>query len=726
MTPILRQMDYLNFLNGFLYLFLVFELIINKKSFIKLLTKRNSWNLWLSIFILMSVSKWIAILSFVFESVKLCSLLELVFVILSFIFLHFFLLQQNLKILNKPFFSLLFLLLYFSFFVSLLQKLVANNILILLFSILSILFLLLLIILTQIVIHKTQNISQQHSILIGLLILTLACGWLVTNWFGNTMETTDKNNLINLADVSSSTINIDLVKTLSGTEEDLNNNNYRILKNQLIKMHESSKDIRFFYIMGLKNNKIIFLVDSELENSKDYSPPGQIYEEASKVLYSIFSNGKTTAEGPVEDRWGAWVSGFAPIISKENKVIAFFGVDMDAHHVIKHIMQSRFFSMMIFFALSAFLALFLFALQGSIESKNIIRESREKLRLIIENSPIGKASFDENGYLYTSNRAFKAIFGLPSESDPTQFTLFQDDFLSNEMKKLLLNKQSIHFEHTYTFTELEKIMKTKLNRSGEIDLEFILTYFFINLEKHQIEFLIQVQDISQRRKIEKLKDDFIGSISHEMRTPITSIKESNYILNHYYGKSMIPEQIELIDTIARNTDRLEKIIDNILNFHKLDTIKKSLNLQLGSINNLIEEIYNKLIKDSKKEVTLQLDLAKDLPDSWFDRDLISQVLINLLNNAFQFTEKGTITIRTENEQNNIKVSVIDTGIGMDENEQKEIFTPFYQINSGLKRATGKVGLGLSICQKILLAHQSNIYVNSIKGIGSTFFFKLKI
>lgn len=126
-------------------------------------------------------------------------------------------------------------------------------------------------------------------------------------------------------------IDAEEVHALSGTSADLENLTYKHLKTHLIKYHEANTEVRFAYLYGVRDGQVFFYMDSEDPVSPDYSPPGQIYEEATDVLKNVLQTGLPITEGPRTDRWGTWVSGLAPIIDHEaNEVVAGVGVDVDA------------------------------------------------------------------------------------------------------------------------------------------------------------------------------------------------------------------------------------------------------------------------------------------------------------------------------------------------------------------------------------------------------------
>ncbi|MEN9647748.1 MAG: hypothetical protein RLY57_552 [Candidatus Parcubacteria bacterium] len=139
-----------------------------------------------------------------------------------------------------------------------------------------------------------------------------------------------KQSLIYRAETISLALDIQEIKALEGNETDLNRVEYQHLKEQLRNIREANKDSKFVYLMGRKNNQLYVVADSELPDSDDYSPPGQVYFEESIALTEAFTKRSSGVEGPTQDRWGNWITSVAPIVDRSGKVVAAVGIDVDA------------------------------------------------------------------------------------------------------------------------------------------------------------------------------------------------------------------------------------------------------------------------------------------------------------------------------------------------------------------------------------------------------------
>ncbi|MDD5355783.1 MAG: PAS domain-containing sensor histidine kinase, partial [Candidatus Omnitrophica bacterium] len=242
------------------------------------------------------------------------------------------------------------------------------------------------------------------------------------------------------------------------------------------------------------------------------------------------------------------------------------------------------------------------------------------------------------------------------------------------------------------------------------------------------------RDISERKKVENalkevinMKTDFTSTVSHELRTPLAAIKEGISIVLDGTSGAISKDQKEFLDIAKKNVDRLTRIINEILDFQKLESGKMAFHLQTNDINDVAEEI-GKIMRGvmEKKNLNLILELDEKLPKIQFDRDRIIQVFTNLINNAVKFTEKGNVKIQTSKAANFIVVSVKDTGIGIKESDIPFLFERFKQLDSGMTRKPGGTGLGLAICKDIVEKHNGKIWVESKVGEGSIFGFTLPI
>jgi signal transduction histidine kinase len=241
-----------------------------------------------------------------------------------------------------------------------------------------------------------------------------------------------------------------------------------------------------------------------------------------------------------------------------------------------------------------------------------------------------------------------------------------------------------------------------------------------------------IRDISEIVKIqEKLKEamevksNFTSMVSHELRTPLAAIKTGVKLVLDGLAGEVNSEQRDFLSIVKNNVDRLDRLINNVLDLQKLEAGKIQFNITPNDINEVAREIYLTMLPVAKEkglEFKLQLDAA---PVSvQFDRDSITQVLTNLFNNAFKFTENGGVTITVSHDDNFIQVVVSDTGLGIKKEDIPKLFHAFEQLDRKRGRKIEGSGLGLAICKEIIEKHRGMIWVESELGKGSIFYFTL--
>ncbi len=227
-------------------------------------------------------------------------------------------------------------------------------------------------------------------------------------------------------------------------------------------------------------------------------------------------------------------------------------------------------------------------------------------------------------------------------------------------------------------------------------------------------------------ELEKFRTEFVANIIHDLKNPITSIQGYNeYLLSGKLGK-LNDRQKKALLTSKQSLDNLKSLINRILLYHKLEAHKESLNIQKIDIKDIIDNIYDQEnIMFEKKNLTLVKDVEKNIPKPRGDPEKIRQVIINLVDNAYKFTNKGAVIISAKKVRNEIEISIKDTGTGIPKGKVKELFKRFSQVGETSKKKCG-FGLGLVIIKDILQLHKSKIKLETKQGVGSTFSFRLNI
>jgi len=249
-----------------------------------------------------------------------------------------------------------------------------------------------------------------------------------------------------------------------------------------------------------------------------------------------------------------------------------------------------------------------------------------------------------------------------------------------------------------------------------------------------INFIAVKEDVTDKRATEekakeamRMKSEFISVVSHELRTPLTAIKEGISIVADGVTGEVNKDQQEFLDVAKRNVDRLSRLINDVLDFQKLDAEHISFELSIQNLNDIVGEVVATMSKVAEKEgVSLSENITRDLPLIKMDKDRITQVLTNLVNNAIKYAPGKPVVIKTSKQANTVTVSVVDHGEGIKEEDLDKLFQTFSQLKRGKERKTGSTGLGLAISKKIIEQHNGKIWVESTPGQGAAFSFLLPI
>lgn len=227
-------------------------------------------------------------------------------------------------------------------------------------------------------------------------------------------------------------------------------------------------------------------------------------------------------------------------------------------------------------------------------------------------------------------------------------------------------------------------------------------------------------------ELNQLKANFIANISHELRTPLTHIKG---YLDIFADEGLGPlnkEQHDGIEIMRKAEARLERLIEDLIQFSLASRGELSLHTELEDINDLVERaVENTSHKAHAKNINLSVNLSPQKAEVKCDGEKIIWVISQLLDNAFKYTgTSGTVEVRTNQLDNLASIVVADTGIGIPSEQLEDIFLPFHQLDGSTTRRYGGTGVGLALCNRIIEAHGSSIQVRSVVGEGSTFTFAL--
>ena len=346
---------------------------------------------------------------------------------------------------------------------------------------------------------------------------------------------------------------------------------------------------------------------------------------------------------------------------------------------------------------------------------------KKKAEAIVENISDGIIMADLKGKIILINKKAKYLFNL---SDADEQTIGKD-FISVIDNKELFGKIKKNIEREKVEKEDRHFEITLLNNNKKIHTKIFINK--ISIEKENIGVVILVQDITKLKKINQMKTDFVSTVSHEFKTPLTSMGMAVSMLAE--GKNLNEDQRECVNIIKEDNERLNILVNDLLDLSRIESGKTIMNMK----ENFVSEIVNSAVNSLKKFFETEnvnykvgnIDLNyKVMAD--FNR--IIWVMTNLLTNAVKYRDESRqleIEVNAVKEEDRILFSVKDNGIGIDDEFHEKIFNKFIRVSVSEDGKVTGTGLGLSICKGIVEAHKGKIWVESKKGEGSTFYFELK-
>ncbi len=356
-------------------------------------------------------------------------------------------------------------------------------------------------------------------------------------------------------------------------------------------------------------------------------------------------------------------------------------------------------------------------------NSNLSKILVEKMRIetLINNMHEPVIGLDENKtVLFINNEALK-ISGLRPEDIIGKSA--QDIALNNDLVRSLVSD----------LTQTDKT-ETQPGAPLKIYADSKESYFekeVVNItikptgerEKRLIGHVIILKNITPFKELDFAKTNFIATVSHELKTPISSIKMSLLLLENQNTGHVNPEQQQLIESIKEDSNRLLKITGELLNMSQVETGNIQLNIQQASPAQILEYALEAVkVQAEQKQVSLIVDKEESLSDVKADTEKTAWVLINFLTNAIRYSQpSGQIHISIRQRENGVQFSVKDEGQGIDSRYRAKIFNRYFQVPGSAKTGTG---LGLAISKEFIEAQGGHIGVNSEIGMGSTFFFEL--
>ncbi len=347
--------------------------------------------------------------------------------------------------------------------------------------------------------------------------------------------------------------------------------------------------------------------------------------------------------------------------------------------------------------------------------REIAAAEHEKISAMLESMSEGVVMIDEARQVRVINRAAREILGLGAEATTDQFLRRCEELgLCDVLQDGQEASRSLEFRVT---TPVPRVLKVNVSRVRSTAGEPWGT-------------VLTLHDVTREKELDEMKQDLLSQISHDLRTPLSLIKNALSILLAQKAGALTPEQLRFLSIANKNADKLAHLLDTILD---LDRIRRGrLELEIEPLN--LEHVIDAALATfqpiaEQKRITLEKQLAGELPKVYADAGRVEQILNNLLQNAIKFTpEGGHVWIRAapyadpnDPEKGWVRIDVVDTGIGIPEEARERIFEGYYRGPAANEQG---LGLGLAITKALVEAHKGRIWVESTVGEGSCFSFLL--
>lgn len=320
----------------------------------------------------------------------------------------------------------------------------------------------------------------------------------------------------------------------------------------------------------------------------------------------------------------------------------------------------------------------------------------EELNTILAAVPEPLFAVDNDGKILHANDSFKTLCSIPAWEGKYYWEAFRAEGFESLIKKALASGDLT----AGSFTHAGRSYLCSISKISSRD-----------------EYVILLHDVTEERRVQAIKKDFISNVSHELRTPLTAIKGFVETLNDMVEG----DGTRYLNIIARHTDRLIRIVEDLLLLSELENPLFKLELKSTGIPDMIRDIVT-IFQPRAREKGLRIivETPPTLRPAMVDPFRFEQALINLVDNAVKYTDKGDIRISVTEKPGTMKITVSDSGAGIPPEAAGRIFERFFVVDPSRSRKMGGTGLGLSIVKHIVTLHGGTIDVNSIPGTGSTF------
>ncbi len=350
------------------------------------------------------------------------------------------------------------------------------------------------------------------------------------------------------------------------------------------------------------------------------------------------------------------------------------------------------------------------------DAQDTMEAERNRLDSVLTHMTDGVIATDRRGKVITINEMALSLLNTTNEQAIGQSILTLLDL-----------------EEEYTLRKLletpEEILINRSKSDSEEDRMTLRSDFaMIRRESGFISGLVVViHDVTEQEKTAEERRQFVSNVSHELRTPLTSVRSYLEALEEgaWEDKAVAPD---FIHVTLGETDRMIRMINDLLNLSRMDSGAQQMDLELVNFNELVDYILDRFdMMVNSQEKTYRIIREFTERDLWveIDTDKIMQVIDNIMNNAIKYSpDGGKIEVHLMETHNNVVLSISDEGLGIPKKDLEKVFERFYRVDKARARQQGGTGLGLAISKEVMKAHQGQIWVESVEGKGSTFYISL--
>lgn len=594
-----------------------------------------------------------------------------------------------------------------------------------------------------------------------ILILIILVGYYFIRSVYSYSNQKERQNLLVLTLTAAAAIEAKSVLSLEGNQSDISKPEYQSIREKLKMIKKANKAARFVYLMTLKNGKVVFLADAEPEGSEDFSAPGSVYQKASWQLVDIFSTGRAFVEGPVKDRWGAWVSGHAPVKDLQtNRIVAIIGIDIDANDWQKSI--------------SAYwhVSVFVWVLIISIWLNSLLSPYKQGPRFF-NKTALSSISFIATSmiiyFIAFTLMAKTIVVGTPMVAIIPVVTISWlfgrrsgviAGIISFPVNLLMLAACGSGIDQLLggggfagtlmiilaaafvgSMSELTCRLNLELQERKKTEQDLIKakdeavqsksiadkTNQKLTLLKKELEFKVfqrkqtegqQTVLLDELERANKELEAFAHVVSHDLKAPLRGIRSIVGWIAEDYAQKLDQRGKEYLENLEIQTRRMNTFIEDLLQYAAIGKTRKP--AEDIDIKDLIQEE----IKNISPPENIKVRVSGNWPILHFERYPLQQLFQNLISNAVFHMGKpeGEVSISCKESADFWEFCVRDSGVGIDEKHLSRVFDMFYSIHP--KDDKQSTGIGLAIVKKAAQNFGGKVRVESKAGVGSAFFFTL--